>query len=192
MAAHQAPPSLGFSRQEHWSGLPFPSPMHESGKWKWSHSVVSDSSDPMDWSPSGSSIHGIFQERVLEWGAIAFSRYTHTVGYYLDFEKNNLATYSTDIKQGPLGLLGTKTFCVPHFFDYRKQPSFSLHDCPWVTKGRFKQLLIRKGRGWKIKEKQSWAALGQGSVFPIKGYTQQYLWTILQILKPPQVKEDNN
>ena len=32
MAAHQAPPSLEFSRQEHWSGLPFPSPMHESEK----------------------------------------------------------------------------------------------------------------------------------------------------------------
>ena len=30
-------------------------------------------SDPMDHSPPGSSIHGIFQERVLEWGAIAFS-----------------------------------------------------------------------------------------------------------------------
>ena len=42
-AAHQASPSLGFSRQEHWSGLPFPSPMHESEKWKWSRSVVSDS-----------------------------------------------------------------------------------------------------------------------------------------------------
>ena len=42
-AAHQAPPSLGFSRQEHWSGLPFPSLMHESEKWKWSHSVVSNS-----------------------------------------------------------------------------------------------------------------------------------------------------
>ena len=27
-------PSLGFSRQEHWSGLPFPSPMHESEKSK--------------------------------------------------------------------------------------------------------------------------------------------------------------
>ena len=40
MAAHQAPPSLGFSRQEHWSGLPFPFPKHESEKWKWSHSVV--------------------------------------------------------------------------------------------------------------------------------------------------------
>ena len=31
-AANQAPLSLGFSRQEHWSGLPFPSPMHESEK----------------------------------------------------------------------------------------------------------------------------------------------------------------
>ena len=31
-AANQAPPSLGFSRQEHWSGLPFPSPVHESEK----------------------------------------------------------------------------------------------------------------------------------------------------------------
>ena len=32
MAAHQAPPSLGFSRQEYWSGLLFPAPMHESVK----------------------------------------------------------------------------------------------------------------------------------------------------------------
>ena len=45
-AAHQAPPSLGFSRQEHWSGLPFPSPMQESEKWKWSRSVMSDSLQP--------------------------------------------------------------------------------------------------------------------------------------------------
>ena len=44
--AHQAPPSLGFSRQEHRSGSPFPSPMHESGKWKGSHSVVSDPQRP--------------------------------------------------------------------------------------------------------------------------------------------------
>ena len=34
MAAHQAPPSLGFSKQEHWSGLPFPSLMRESEKCK--------------------------------------------------------------------------------------------------------------------------------------------------------------
>ena len=31
-SSHQAPPSLGLSRQEHWSGLPFPSPMHENEK----------------------------------------------------------------------------------------------------------------------------------------------------------------
>ena len=70
-ATHQAPPSLGFSRQEHWSGLPFPSPVHES------ESEVAQSyptpSDPMDCSLPGSSVHGIFQGRVLEWGAIAFS-----------------------------------------------------------------------------------------------------------------------
>ena len=42
-AAQQAPPSMGFSRQEYWSGVPFPSPMQESEKWKWSRSVVSNS-----------------------------------------------------------------------------------------------------------------------------------------------------
>ena len=67
-AAHQAPLSLGFSRQEHWSALPFPSPRHESEKWKWGRSAVSDS-----WRP-GSSFHGIFQARVLEWVVIAFSQ----------------------------------------------------------------------------------------------------------------------
>ena len=52
MAAHQAPPSLGFSRQKHWSGLPFPSPMHESEKWKGSRSVVSNSSRPPGLQPT--------------------------------------------------------------------------------------------------------------------------------------------
>ena len=51
-ASYQAPLSLGFSRQEHWSGLPFPSPMHESEKWKWSRSVVSNSSWPHGLQPT--------------------------------------------------------------------------------------------------------------------------------------------
>ena len=72
MAAHQAPPSLGFSRQEHWSELPFPSPKHESeSESEVAHSCLT-LSDPMDCSPPGSSVGGIFQARVLEWGAIAF------------------------------------------------------------------------------------------------------------------------
>ena len=71
--AYQASQSMGFSRQEYWSGLPFPSPMHKSE----SESEVAQSCatlcDPMDCSPPGSSVRGIFQARVLEWVAIAFS-----------------------------------------------------------------------------------------------------------------------
>ena len=52
VAAHQVPPSLGFSRQEHKSRLPFPSPKHESEKWKWSHLVVSDSLRPHGLQPT--------------------------------------------------------------------------------------------------------------------------------------------
>ena len=46
MGARQAPSSLGFSRQEHWGGLPFPSPMHESEKGNWNRSVLSFSQRP--------------------------------------------------------------------------------------------------------------------------------------------------
>ena len=67
-AAHRAPLSLGFSRQEHWSGLTLPSPMRESEVAQSCPTLH----DPVDCLP-GSSVHGIFQVRVLEWGAIAFS-----------------------------------------------------------------------------------------------------------------------
>ena len=42
----------GISRQEHWSGLPFPSPMHESEKRRWSRSVMSDSYRPHGLQPT--------------------------------------------------------------------------------------------------------------------------------------------
>ena len=58
-AAHHAPPSLGFSRQEHRSGLPFPSPMHE-GESEVAQSCLT-LNDLMDCSLPGSSVHGIFQ-----------------------------------------------------------------------------------------------------------------------------------
>ena len=50
--AYWTPPSMGFSRQEYWGGLPFPSPMHESEKWKWSRSVVSNSLQPHGLQPT--------------------------------------------------------------------------------------------------------------------------------------------
>ena len=74
-AAHQAPPPLGFSRKEHWSGLPFPSPVRESEVAQSCQTLR----DPVDCSPPGSSAHGIFQARVLEWVAIAFSCFMLTI-----------------------------------------------------------------------------------------------------------------
>ena len=68
MAADQALLSLGFSRQEHWSGLPFPSPISESEVAQSCPTLR----DPIDCSLPGSSVHGIFQARVLQWVA------THT------------------------------------------------------------------------------------------------------------------
>ena len=71
-AAHQASLSLGFSRQEYWSGFPFPSPMCESESEREVTQSCLTLCNPMDCSPPGSSVHGIFQARVLEWGAIAY------------------------------------------------------------------------------------------------------------------------
>ena len=61
-AAHQAPLSMGFSRQEYWSGVPLPS----SKGWRVTEIYIG--------SPLGSSIHEIFQTRILDWVAISFSR----------------------------------------------------------------------------------------------------------------------
>ena len=99
--AHQALPSMGFSRQEYWGGLPFPSPGHlpnpgiEPRLTAYMQTLPSEPQgkshityiccisiaqscltlwDPMDCSPPVSSIHGILQARILEWVAIPFSR----------------------------------------------------------------------------------------------------------------------
>ena len=50
-----------------------PSPMHERKSESEVAQSCSTLSYPMDCSLPGSSVHGIFQARVLEWGAIAFS-----------------------------------------------------------------------------------------------------------------------
>ena len=88
--ACQAPLSMEFSRQEYWSGLPFPSPGGMT-RGALSHlgnispcpkdpthcvscSVMSDSLRLHGLSPPGSSVHGILQARILEWVAMPFSR----------------------------------------------------------------------------------------------------------------------
>ena len=73
-AAHQAPPSLDSPGKNTGVGCHF---LLQCRKVK-SESEVAQSCptlrDPMDCSPPDSSVHGIFQARVLEWGAIAFSK----------------------------------------------------------------------------------------------------------------------
>ena len=85
-AAYQAPPFMGFSRQEYWSGVPLPSPRDAnriSNKWviTWKKKITvkvaqscPDSLRHLDYRPPGSSIHGILQAGILEWVATSFSR----------------------------------------------------------------------------------------------------------------------
>ena len=96
--AGQAPLSLGFSRQEYWSGLPCPSPgdLPYPGIYPTSPALQANFlplsyqeaqqecvlvtqlcpalCDPMDCSLPGSSVHGILQARLLEWVAMPSSR----------------------------------------------------------------------------------------------------------------------
>ena len=75
-AAHQIPPSLGFSSKNTGVGCHF---LLHCIKVKRESEVAQfclTLLDPMDCSLPGSSVHAIFQARVLEWGAIAFSETT--------------------------------------------------------------------------------------------------------------------
>ena len=97
IVARQAPLSMGFSRQEYWSGLPFPTPGDLPNPGMEPMSLTSPAMageffttaaaaaaakslqscptpcDPIDGSPPVSPIPGILQARTLEWVAIAFS-----------------------------------------------------------------------------------------------------------------------
>ena len=68
------PPSMGFSRQEYWSGVPLPSPLTAAAAAA-AKSLQSCPTlcDPMDCSLPGFSVHGILQARTPEWVAISFS-----------------------------------------------------------------------------------------------------------------------
>ena len=100
--AHQAPLSMGFPRQEYWSGLPspFPGDLTDPGIKPASSALAGGFftteppgnpvrmcaaatakslqscptlCNPIDGSPRGSSVPGILQARTLEWVAISFS-----------------------------------------------------------------------------------------------------------------------
>jgi len=62
-------------------------------------------SDPMDCSPPGSSVHGIFQARVLEWGSIAFSTNWGLGFQHMNFRGKYLVHSSLQIIWGERGLI---------------------------------------------------------------------------------------
>ena len=58
-------------------------------------------SDPMDCSPPGSSVHGVFQARVLEWGAIALGPNTLDLAGYIEALLQLLSTSNALSKVKP-------------------------------------------------------------------------------------------
>ena len=72
IAAYQAPLSMGFSRQEYWSGVPLPS-LNEIAAAAKSLLSCPTLCNPTDGSPPGSPVPGTVQARTLEWVAISFS-----------------------------------------------------------------------------------------------------------------------
>ena len=70
--------AMGFSRQKYWSGVPLPSPASQFYSVTFHYQCVCVCSfaqscpalcNHMDYSPPGSSAHGISQARILEWAA---------------------------------------------------------------------------------------------------------------------------
>ena len=86
--------------------------MHESEKWKWSRSVVSTLSDPMDCSPPGSSVHGILQAWVLDWVPSPSPRFALFLRCLLTSFSWNSLPLSFPIP--PLSILIWKHAC-PHY-----------------------------------------------------------------------------
>ena len=118
--AHQAPLSLGFSRQEHWSWLPFPFPMHESEVAQSCPTL----SDPMDCSQLGSFVHVIFQAKVLEWGAIAFSLHVLAIVNSAAVKTGVHMSFSVTLFSGYMpnsGIVGSYDSFIPSFF--KESPS---------------------------------------------------------------------
>ena len=89
-------------------------------------------SDPMDCSPPGSSVHGIFQAKVLEWGAIAFSQDFFNLSFR-QWDKRVQWIYTAKVGQGNLFVPHTNNHAcvtldlsVNHRCLFLYQPSFAL------------------------------------------------------------------
>ena len=167
---------MGFSRQEHWSGLSFPSPMHESGKWKWSHSVVSDSERP----------HGLQPTRLLHpWDFLGNST---GVGCHCLLQAHPSLTQNLpEIKKMPNSFYdGNITLISKSFRDsmrkeYRIDQANSL---TWMQKsylmGLWVAIPFSRGSSWPRNQTQVPCIAGRFfTVWAIK-YYQSEIWQYLK------------
>ena len=164
--------SLRFSRQEHWSGLPFPSTMHKSEKWNWSHSVMSDSLQPTrllhTWDFPGKST-GVGchcqttpQKQTRSWvqGICHCSHWLQRPSSWAE----------TPFHVPQFLIIGNKLYSWP-FLTSNQQGQ---------TPAKGKEYMWRQGR---TVRRNSSAALGQGLGFP-QGIHVTASLSCLQILKP--------
>ena len=99
-------------------------------------------SDPMDCSPPGSSVHGIFQARVLEWGAIAFSGVCIYIYIYIPFHTLFRYGLLQDIEYSSL-LYTVGSCCASMLYitvcicQFKTINQTLLHSSPWATTGLF-------------------------------------------------------
>ena len=87
-------------------------------------------SNPMDCSPPGSSVHGIFQARVLEWGAIAFSSTIRN--YWITKWAEDLNRYfiKEDVQMGNTHMKSSISF---QFSSVQLLSRVQLLATPWIT-----------------------------------------------------------
>ena len=182
MAAHQAPPSLGFFRQEHWSGLLFPSPMHESEKWKSSHSVVSDPQRPHGLQPSRLLYPWDFPGRSTGVGCHCLLRLLTIVN----------VIYITYAAVAAKSLQSCPTLCDP--IDGSPQTEAHQATVPGILQARtLEWVAISFSNAWKRKVKVKslshvrllvtpWTAAYQAP--PPMGFSRQEYWSGLPLPSP--------
>ena len=140
---------MGFSRQEYWSGLPFPSPgdLPYPGIKPRSPALQADI---LPSEPPGKPAWQITHK-------LSNLQETFTILHNFCGSWSKLAAWFK-YQAGLWGFWAQSLSVLLYFFDHMKQPSFSLHDLPWLPVGRFKHLLIKGGdtRQGRNNQEQPW------------------------------------
>ena len=141
--------------------------------WWFSLQVASDSCDPRNCSPPGSSVHGILQARIMEWAAISFSRRSSGRGWWLLLPSTH--HYASCFQaQNPLNYL---------WFQHIFSITWDSQDMPW--------LLPKEATWWKYLNQSFWALLSllKSQVFWLSSTRLGQIINPFILLPPMQVEK---